>query len=126
MPEMSLKISSVVAVLKLENASTAPVSFIIYSWHSELRFSKRLAARSIISRRKLGLDLAQAGNATSAAATASRASCLEAEELDHTVSDVEGETTGKVVEVVISFPLIRSGTMKEAMVGGQVGGRGAR
>lgn len=60
------------------------------------------------------MDLDQAENAASAAATASRASALEAEELDQSVSDVEGETTGKVVEDVTSFPLIRSGTVKDS------------
>lgn len=67
----------------------------------------------MISRRRLGLILDQAGNAASAAATASRASALETEEHDQSVSEVEGEMTGKVVEDVVSFPLIRSGTMKD-------------
>jgi hypothetical protein len=56
------------------------------------------------------------GKAASAAETASRASFLEAEALDQSVSDVEGETTGKVVDVVTSLPLMRRGTVKEVMV----------
>ena len=86
-----------------------------------MRFSKRSAARSIISRRKFGFDLDQAGNAASAAETASRASFLEAEELDQSVSDEEGEMTGKVVVVMTSLPLIRRGTVKEDMMLGWIG-----
>jgi hypothetical protein len=116
LPEISLNISDVFDVLKVENASTAPVSFMIYSWHSDVRFSKSSAARSIMSRRKFGFDFDHAGNAASAAATASRASFLEADELDQSVSDVEGEMTGKVVDVMTSLPLMSRGTVKDLVV----------
>jgi hypothetical protein len=89
----------------------APVSSDSHFKLSSFRASSRSAALSKMVRRSAGFVFAHAGPASSAASTADRTSSLDAEAHFQTTSPVLGEVTLNVVDVVISLPLISSGTV---------------
>jgi hypothetical protein len=70
------------------------------------------AAFMKMARFAAGYIFDHAGNAACAASVAALASSREAEEDCHTISCDAGAVTEKVVFVVTSFPLMRSGTVK--------------
>ena len=111
LPPTSLNCSMLSGRLKyLDMPSVDPVSKSMYSLSSSVRLLSISLALSRMSRLNEGFVLDQAGKAAWAASTASIACFLETAEPFQITLLVTGETTSKVVSLVISLPLIISGT----------------